>query len=782
MSTFITHLNYENSWFSALPLGNGRVGAMVWGSPEKDRIEINEESLWSGKKNVLDNTKSTPETLAEIRRLVFAKEFERAKKLCAETLSTRPHGILSYQSFCDITIDFFERTPFTSYRKELDLRDAIARAFWKRGETEYKTESFVSARYDALFYRVSATKPFSCVIDMSRERDAYTSCIHEDTLVLRGRICWDDDKLASRGIPGGEGMSFASNLKAVCDGVVKCVKNRIFVTDATRLVLVGAFRTNYDVEKYDIDESLNLGEIVAENLDRALDAGFDKAFCEHVEDWRAEFDKALLEIDAPLPTPWSTTDMRLEVMKYQSQYDPAMYALYFNYGRYLLLASSAFRATLPANLQGKWCDGYEPAWGSDYHNNINIQMNYWPADLANVDSALPPFINYVKKHAEEEAEITGKLYHTRGWTTHLVSDVFAGGGSGGRGEGLFPMAGPWLCLNVWEHFEFSRDFDYLRDIYPVIKGACEFAMDYLVDDGKGYLVTCPSNSPENSYIYYDKDGNEKREILTYGAAMDIEIVFAILTRGVWAARALGDDKKFIDEMEETISRLAPLKISERYNTLQEWSEDYEETEPGHRHISHLFGLYPGDQINSDTPELYEAARRSLERRLSHGSGGTGWSTAWFINFWARFHDGEKADHALWRLVKDFTTHNLFDQHPPFPLFQIDGNFGGTAGIVEMLLQSHLGEVDDRIIEIFPALPSRWRKGKITGIRARGGFEVDLEWNENRLVCAKFVSATDNTLKIKQNPHIEGVKTEKAYTVENGVIVMSVKKGEVVEFN
>lgn len=774
----IAHKTYENSWFSALPLGNGRLGAMVYGNPERDVIEINEESLWSGKKRSL-KTESSPEILDSIRNLIFENRFEEAGALCAKHLRTTPAGILSYQGFCTVTVDLFDRTPYTDYIKNLNLKSATTKVSWRRDDRNFTAESFISAEYDAWFYRISSSAPFSCAVDMTREENAYTTSMKNGTLMLRGRITWQDGKAGS-GINAGEGIRFGADLSVLSDGTVQNRGKTVYVSNASYVVLVGAFITDYDSVKYDINQSIDISKELKAVLSRAMEAGWEKAYVKHIEDWKREYEKSAMTLDLPLPTVYNTTDMRLEVMKYHGQLDPAMLALYYNYGRYLLLSSSAFRAGLPANLQGIWCSGYNPPWGSDYHNNINLQMNYWPVDSANMPAAFAPFADYVKKQAENGAKTVRNLYHTRGWTTHLVSDIFGFTGTGGRAEGVFSMAGPWLSLNLWEHFEYTRSFDYLRDIYPILKGACEFVVDFLVEDKNGYLVTSPSNSPENAYYYTDEKGVRKKYTLTCGPTMDMQIARTLLERVIWAAKKLGDDPEFTSAVESVVSRLAPMKISERYGTICEWCEDYEETEPGHRHISHLFGLYPGDLISPKEPEIYGAARQSLIRRIEHGSGRTGWSRAWFVNFWARLHDAERAGDAVNCLVKDYTTHNLFDQHPPFPLFQIDGNLGGIAGIAEMLVQSHLGEIDSRVIEIFPALPANWTEGSITGLCARGGFTLDILWSACKPTKIRITSATDNQLKLLDTPVLEGFCTEKAHTFCDGVITMEMSAGETVE--
>lgn len=360
----------------------------------------------------------------------------------------------------------------------------------------------------------------------------------------------------------------------------------------------------------------------------------------------------------------------------------------------------------------------------------------------------PPLAHYIKKLSEFGEQTARRLFHASGWACNHTSDVFGRTGVHDSVQcGFFPMAGPWLCLNLWEHYEFTEDIIYLKEIYPVLKGSCEFLLDFIVERD-GFVCTAPSNSPENQFYYMD--GDEKRvSMFTYGATIDYEIIYALFTRTVFACERLGVDSGFVETLQEVIKKLPPLRISERYGTICEWIKDYEEVEPGHRHISHLFGLYPGDQINEFDPEIYQAAKNTIDRRLANGGAQTGWSRAWMINFFARLKSGCQAEEHLKQLLKRVTADNLFDIHPPL-IFQIDGNLGAVAGITEMLIQSHLGSPDQRIIELLPALPKKWNRGSVKGLKARGGFVFDMAWDNGKLTKVSVTAEQKNVLRMKVN--------------------------------
>lgn len=772
MSTKLWHEDYERDWMRAFPLGNGRIGAMLYGDPYEETIEINEESLWSGRQ-IQEKYNSSPETLKKIRELLLDECYEEAAELCSKTFMASPECVRFFESMGEVRIEFPDKSRYENYRKELELSEAIGRVSYKKGTTDFFSETFVSEKYDALVYKITASAPFDCHVTMERGQDAYTSALRNNLLFMNGRVTYYDEELYGE---GGEGMSFGANIFVRTDGKLLNDKKNIIVHDATWVIVYGVFETNYNVEKYDIDESIDYRAILKQKLDAVTAVDYETLKSEHIASHKAVFDKVSLNLNA---TPYDDipVDWRLYFLQRNRQEDLDMYELYYNFGRYLLIESSGKNATLPANLQGIWCNGYRPEWGSDYHTNINMQMNYWPAEPGNMPEAMKPFVHFMKMISKFGKETARKLLDCDGWIINHTTDIFGRTGPHDTIHCFFPMAGPWLCLNLWEHYEFSGDIEVLKEIYPILKGACEFLRDYLIEDGEGRLTTAPSNSPENWFYYDDKSGERKSSMFTHGATIDFEIIRALYTRVIYACNTLGVDKDFVQTMKNILEKLPPLRVSERYGTICEWIKDYEEVEPNHRHISHLFALYPGDEINEMNPEIYEAAKNTIARRLSRGGGSTGWSRAWTINFYARLKDSERAWEHLQQLITKFTANNLFDIHPPF---QIDGNFGGVAGINEMLIQSHLGKPGKRIIEILPALPEAWKNGSVSGLKARGNFTVDIVWDECKATKLNITSAHSNTLRLKLNNRTGEIKTTKAYTIENGIFISELTAGETVE--
>ena len=774
MSTKLWYNEFKDDWMWALPLGNGRVGAMLYGNPHCEQIEINEESLWRGRQ-IKEKYHASPEALAEIRKLLFEEKLQEGADLARATFLSDPPVVRSYESFGEVFVDFYDKSPYTDYRKELELKDAIAKVFWTKNGVNYKSECFVSADYDALVYKVSTdgTK-FSCKVTMNRKQDAYTACVDNDTLTMSGIINTIADKNCGE---GGEGLSFGGKMKVFSDGNLTADHKNIYVDGATYLVIYSAFATNYNVEKFDVDESVDYRLKLKNCIDKICKVSYDEIKEEHIKTHREWFDRVEFKLDAPdfshLPT-----DERLEELQ-DDEEDPDLFALYYNFGRYLLIESSGKNALLPANLQGIWCHDFNPPWGSDFHTNINLQMNYWPAESGNLSDATKPFVHFMKKISEFGKPTAQKLFNAKGWVVNHTTDAFGRTGVHDSVDcGFFPMAGPWLCLNLWEHYEYTQSKEYLQEIYPILKGSCEFVLDYLIDDGKGNLVTSPSNSPENEFYYIDANGEKKESMFTYAASIDFQIINALFTRVMWACDELSIDREFKKELEKTLGLLPPLKISERYGTIQEWIKDYEETDPGHRHISQLFGLFPGDQINETNPEIYEAAKKTIARRIENGGGSTGWSRAWTTCFYTRLKDGKNAEKHLEYLLKNCTANNLFDIHPPF---QIDGNFGGVAAINEMFVQSHLGEPGCRIIEFLPALPTKWLSGSIKGIRARGNFTVDLSWCEGKITKLCVTAENKSKLRIKLNDATNGMKTHKECTVSGNIMEIDMVDNEKVEF-
>lgn len=783
MSTKIWYNTYVNDWMNALALGNGRVGAMFYGNPHREVIEINEESLWSGRQ-LRERNHATPENLTKIRELIFENRLQEAAELSRETFLADPSRVRFYESFGEIILDFADKTDYSDYRKELELSEAIAGATWRKGETVYKSECFVSEAYDAFVYRIEAEgRPFACNVTMKRDWDAYTSALANDLLVLNGRTTYAPHPYYG---DGDEGMSFGARIKVRSDGNLQEYHDCIAVSDATYIEIYGAFATNYNVDTFDIDESKDYRVALNACMNKLAEATYGEIKAAHLKDHSKWFANVQFELDAPDYAD-EPTDVRLAKLKAGERDDLDLYTLYYNFGRYLTTESSGKRATLPPNLQGIWCHGFRPPWGADYHTNINLQMNYWPAETCNCSDAVAPLTHFMKMLSGFGVQTAREVFGADGWVMNHTTDIFGRTGIHDLVDcGFFPIAGSWLCLPLWEHYEFTGDRAYLEDIYPILDGSCRFLLDYLIEAPEGYLTTSPSNSPENSFWYTEPNGEKKASMLTHGATIDFEIIYALFTRTVAACEILGKNAEFARTLTDTLLRLPPLRVSDRYGIICEWNTDYEETEPGHRHVSPLFGLYPSDQINETDPAIFEAAKKTLHRRITNGAGtigcnNVGWSQAWMVNFYARLKDGEEAGLNVRRLLENCTADNLFDTHPPF-LFCIDGNFGGTSGIAEMLMQSHLGKPGERVVELLPALPSGWENGHINGIKARGNLTFDIAWRDGRITTVSVVAGTAQTLRLKHNADQSIPACSVALTRCDDILICELPAGVKVDFD
>ncbi|MBQ9415311.1 MAG: glycoside hydrolase family 95 protein [Clostridia bacterium] len=744
MESRIWQKEYREDWMRAYPVGNGRIGGMVYGDPYEEQIELNEESLWSGKP-LKEKNHATPEALAAIRSLLFARRYREAEDLCTRTFLADPPTVRFYESFGVLSVSLTPPGEVRKYQKELLLDRGQVRVSFCAPEARIERCVFVSEDWDVLVCRTQIRQgTFSGRVRLDRAKDAGTESMERGLLCMSGQVCFETD---SRYGEGGAGMRFLGMALTDTDGDMVRGKDEWTFSGATRVDVYLSLVTDYDAQTYALRQDEDLKARAQAAVSRALEAGYERIEREHVSRQKERWERVTLDLHGE-DRSTRTTEERLDAWKGGDRSDTGLLELYYAFGRYLLYASSGACARLPANLQGIWCHGFRPPWGSDYHTNINLQMNYWPAESGNMAETMRPFLHFAKKMSEFGKETARTLFGARGWTMNHTTDVFGRTGvHDSVGCGFFPMAGPWLCLNLWEHYAYSGDEAVLLRIFPVLVGSCRFVLDYLTEGPGGYLVTAPSNSPENTFLYTDAEGKKQSSMFTYGATIDYEIIRALFERFLYAGRLLGKEEELCGQIRQALARLTPLRVSERYGTLCEWSEDFEEAEPGHRHVSHLFALYPADQITQDRPVFFEAARRTLDRRLAHGGGATGWSRAWIVHFCARLADGEGAFLHLGELLAHSTADNLFDLHPPF---QIDGNFGAVSALQEMLLQSHRGNPGERILECLPALPKALPEGEVRGLRARGGWEVDLQWKEGRLVCLTVRAGRDGVCRFACN--------------------------------
>jgi alpha-L-fucosidase 2 len=766
-------------WNEAMPIGNGRLGAMIFGRADSELIQLNEQTLWTGGPVNLNPNPAAPQYLQPVRDTLFKDSIDQAVKLLKKMQGPNTE---MYQPLGDIMIRQKLNGEVTNYYRDLNISNATATTKFTVDGITYSREIFSSAPDQVIIIKLKASqaKALSFTVDVANDLKYEKSVTKLKELLLKGKARITNDErrnpkpLIYEDSANCDGMRFQFRIKAVtADGVISNTDTSLIVSNATEVILYVSAATSFNgYDKCPVKDGKDENKIAIDYLQAALKKNYVQLLTAHIKDYQHYFNRTVFSL-TDKPAPAVATDKRLADYK-TGQPDPALEELYFQFGRYLLISSSR-PGGQPANLQGIWNNLIRPSWRSNYTTNINLQMNYWMAQPCNLSEMETPLIEHIKRLAHNGTFTAKNYYNMKGWAVHHNSDIWAqtnpvGEGSGDPKWANWSLGSPWLSQHLYEHYRFTADKKYLKEVaYPLMKTAAMFCMDWLVEkDGK--LVTAPSTSPENVYLH----PNGFKGTVTIASAMDMEIIWDLFTNIIEADSILNIDKEFATLINQKRAMLSPLKIGKKGN-LVEWFGDWEDEDPQHRHVSHLFGLHPGRELSPLLDTAFaNACRKTLEIR---GDGGTGWSKAWKINFWARLLDGDHAYKMYGELLKTSTLNNLFDTHPPF---QIDGNFGATAGIAEMLLQSHLSE-----IQLLPALPAAWNEGHVKGLIARGNFEIEMWWKNGKLTKAFITSNAGNICRLRTNEKIKVKAVEYRYSSaglskQNFITIFNTVKGRKYE--